>query len=109
MPGNKLMYSFIWVCPECASRLRRKLYPEYESSIMTGDLKPRFVKESDEDYPLAMTLVPNREQYSIMKLDDNYFVPLFQVIDLMSMPHSYGKQNNMRAEVEAMQLNDRSH
>lgn len=44
---------------------------------------PRIVKVEDLDYPLPMLTVPYRDNYTILKIQDTYFVPLYQVIDLI--------------------------
>lgn len=43
----------------------------------------KFVQENDKDYPLIMFMVKNRSRYDVLKIDDTYFIPLSQVIDII--------------------------
>lgn len=47
-------------------------------------LECKIVQPLSPDYPEAAYCIHDNEKYSILKLGDNYFVPLFQVIDVLS-------------------------
>ena len=47
-------------------------------------LECKIVQPLSPDYPVAAYCIHDNEKYSILKLGDNYFVPLFQAIDGMS-------------------------
>lgn len=42
------------------------------------------IKPVDDDYPVCMELVENKERYSLISLDGLILVPLVQVIDAIS-------------------------
>lgn len=43
----------------------------------------KFVSENDKDYPLIMLTVKNRSRYDVLKIDDTYFIPLYQIINII--------------------------
>ena len=49
---------------------------------------PRFdihiIKPNDKDYPECMKLVPHKENYDLISMDNLIVVPLVQVIDILS-------------------------
>lgn len=41
----------------------------------------RMINTTDDDYPLIMRGLPNKEKYTLLGINDAVFVPLYQVID----------------------------
>jgi hypothetical protein len=49
---------------------------------MTDDkFNIRMISTTDDDYPLIMRDLPNKEKYQLLGINDAVFVPLYQVID----------------------------
>lgn len=42
------------------------------------------IRQTDDDYPLSMYLVPNKEQYDLISIDGLVVVPLVQVLNAIS-------------------------
>ena len=56
-----------------------------ENGRTKQDLNFRVITPSDKDYPSAMQLVPLKEKYVLFGIDDLIVVPLFQVMDAISI------------------------
>ena len=56
-----------------------------KNGLTKQDMKFRVITPSDKDYPSAMRLVPFKEKYTLIGIDDLIVVPLFQVMDAISI------------------------